>query len=96
MPLLNTATSATLTKVMPCIHSVGQSRWGHVLMGIPARLSPMTDTTAGDHRRHEAFYPSRCRWPGRPRRSRVYTAPQVMMYPPSATPIWHLAPCASA
>ena len=45
MPLLNTATSATQTKVMPCIH-LSKSVGAMFLIGMPARFRPITATTA--------------------------------------------------
>ncbi|MCY1369732.1 hypothetical protein D9M68_750760 [compost metagenome] len=44
MPLLNTATSATQTKVTPCIQA-SKPVGAMFLIGMPARFRPITATT---------------------------------------------------
>jgi hypothetical protein len=44
MPLVNTATSATETKVMPCIQA-SKLVGAMFLIGMPARFRPITATT---------------------------------------------------
>ena len=90
MPLVNTATSATHTKVRACIQA-SKLLAAMFLMGMPARFSPITATTApvttGGMKRSIQPVPTRCTTTP----TSVYTRPQAMM-PPSATPMLALGP----
>ncbi len=90
MPLVNTATRATLTKVMACIQA-SKPVGAMFLMGMWARFRPITATTepvtTGGMKRSIQPMPTACTI----RPMRKYSAPQAMM-PPSATPRLALGP----
>gem|GEM_PF-4490118 len=90
MPRVNTATSATQTKVAACIQ-LSKLLAAMFLIGTPARFNPITATTEPVTTGGISFsiqpVPDTCT--SRP--MAVYKAPQAMM-PPSATPMLGFRP----
>ena len=90
MPRLSTATSATLTKVMPCIQA-SKLVGAMFLIGMCARFRPITATTApvttGGMKRSIHPVPTACTMAPITK----YTAPHAMM-PPSAKPMFAFGP----
>ena len=90
MPRVNTATSATLTKVTACIQE-SNSLAAMFLIGMLARLSPITATTAPVTTGGITFsiqpVPTACTMAP----ITMYRMPQAMM-PPSATPMFGFGP----
>ena len=90
MPRVNTATTATVTKVKACIHE-SKLLAAMFLTGMLARFSPITATTApvttGGMKRSIQPVPAACTIAP----MTMYSTPQAMM-PPRATPMLPLGP----
>jgi hypothetical protein len=90
MPRVNTATPATQMKVTPCIQA-SNAVGAMFLMGMPARLRPITATTAPVTTGGISASIQRVPVAMTMAPISVYSAPQAMM-PPSASPRLALAP----